>query len=147
GKNIPTGGMEEEEIISCKYFGDYLESLSLSHWLAQENNKSFHWNEILCPDFKGVEFISGTFTKVCNELQFLTFLAHKSEDQGEKPIAYICRIMGGHFRNRKDAHAKSGLLLEESPFYTSTYDRVVLNLCHFPKNNPQHYLMTQILDQ
>ena len=147
GKNIPSGRFEEEEIISCKYFGDYLESLSLSHWLAQENNKDFHWDEILCPDFKGLEFISGIFTKICNELQFLTFLAHKSENQGEKPIDYICRIMGGHFRNRKNAQVKQGLLLEESPFYTSTYDRVVLNLCHFPKNNPQHYLMTQILDQ
>lgn len=147
GKKVPTGGLEEEEIISCKYFGDYLESLSLSHWLAQENNKEFRWDEILCPDFKGLEFISGTFTKICNELQFLTFLAHKSLNQGERPIEYICRIMGGHFRNRKNTQMKQGLLLEENPFYTSTYDRVVLNLCHFPKNNPQHYLMTQILDQ
>jgi hypothetical protein len=57
--------------------------------------------------------------------------------------------MGGHFRNRKNAQLKQGLLLEDSdnPFYASTYDRVVLNLCHFPKNNPQHYLMGQILDQ
>lgn len=147
GKNPHIGGFDKEEIISCKYFGDYLESLSLSHWLAQENNKNFRWDQILCPDFKGLEFISGTFTKICNELQFLTFLVQKSENQGEKPIDYICKIMGGHFRNRKDAHAKQGLLLEEAPFYTSTYDRVVLNLCHFPKNNPQHYLMNQILDQ
>lgn len=146
GKNIPQG-LEEEKIISCKYFGDYLESLSLSHWLAQENNKGFRWDEILCPDFKGLEFISGTFTKICNELQFLTFLAQKAEDQGERAIEYICRIMGGHFRNRKNTEMRQGSLLEESPFYASTYDRVVLNLCHFPKNNPQHYLMTQILDQ
>jgi hypothetical protein len=147
GKIIPTG-LEEERIISCKYFGDYLESLSLSHWLAQENNIHFHWDEVLCPDFKGLEFVSGTFAKVCNELQFLTFLAHKADFQGEKPIDYICKIMGGHFRNRKNAQMKQGLLLEDdNPFYTSTYDRVVLNLCHFPKNNPQHYLMTQIMDQ
>ncbi|WP_408097401.1 hypothetical protein ACJVC5_00405 [Peredibacter sp. HCB2-198] len=147
GKKIPTGGMEDEEIVSCKYFGDYLESLSLSHWLAQENNKDFHWDQFLCPDFKGLEFISGTFTKICNELQFLTFLAYKAESQHEKPIDYICKIMGGHFRNRKNNQVKQGFLLEDNPFYTSTYDRVVLNLCHFPKNNPQHYLMTQIGDQ
>ena len=30
GKTIPSGSLEQEEIISCKYFGDYLESLSLS---------------------------------------------------------------------------------------------------------------------
>jgi hypothetical protein len=146
-KSAPLPSYDEEKIISCKYFGDYLESLSLSHWLAQENNVNFRWDEVLCPDFKGLEFISGTFAKVCNELQFLTFLSNKAFVQGEKPIEYICKIMGGHFRNRKNNQVKQGLLLEENPFYTSTYDRVVLNLCHFPKNNPQHYLMTQILDQ
>lgn len=146
GKSIAQP-LDEERIISCKFFGDYLESLSLSHWLAQENNIDFHWDEVLCPDFKGVEFVSGTFTKICNELQFLTFLSRKADIQGEKPIEYISKIMRGHFRNRKNNQVKQGLLLEENPFYTSTYDRVVLNLCHFPKNNPQHYLMSQILDQ
>ena len=147
GKPLPMDSLEQEEIISCKYFGDYLESMSLSHWLAQENNKSFKWDQMLCPDFKGLEFVSGLFTKVCNELQFLTFLANKSEHQGERPIEYICKIMGRHFRNRKNANLRQGLLLEDNPFYSSTYDRVVLNLCHFPKNNPQHYLMAQIQDQ
>ena len=146
-KFVPQANLDEERVISCKYFGDYLESLSLSHWLAQENNIDFRWDEVLCPDFKGVEFISGTFTKICNELQFLTFLSHKADFQGEKPIGYISNIMGRHFRNRKNTHYRQGLLLEDNPFYTSTYDRVVLNLCHFPKNNPQHYLMTQIMDQ
>lgn len=147
GRPLSPGGREQEEIISCKYFGDYLESLSLSHWLAQENNKDFHWDEILCPDFKGKEFASGMFTKVCNELQFLTFLVHKAEFQNEKPIEYICKIMGGHLRNRKNSSTNQSFQLESNPFYSSTYDRVVLNLCHFPKNNPQHYLMSQILDQ
>ncbi|HXH32296.1 MAG TPA: hypothetical protein VNJ01_15965 [Bacteriovoracaceae bacterium] len=148
GQSVPQGSLEQEHIISCKYYGDYLESLSLSHWLAQENNKDFHWDQMLCPDFKGKEFISGTFTKICNELQFLTFLANKAEIQGEKPIEYICRIMSGHFKNRKSARERQGLLLDDgNPFYTSTYDRVVLNLFQFPKNNPQHYLMSQILDQ
>jgi hypothetical protein len=147
GSAAPTGNSEEEEIISCKFFGDYLESLSLSHWLAQENNIGFRWDQILCPEFKGFEFVSGTFAKLCNELQFLTFLVKKAEKQGDKPIDYICKIMGGHYRNRKNTHEKLGLFLEDNPFYSSTYDRVVLNLCHFPKNNPQHYLITQIMDQ
>lgn len=148
GKILPPGHPEDERIISCKYFGDYLESLSLSHWLAQENNIDFRWDEVLCPDFKGVEFVSGTFAKICNELQFLTFLAHKADYQKERPIEYICKIMKGHFKNRKNTQLRQGLLLDDNnPFYTSTYDRVVLNLCQFPKNNPQHYLMTQIMDQ
>lgn len=147
GKAINTGLIEQEEIISCKYFGDYLESLSLSHWLAQENNQNVRWDQVLCPDFKGLDFASGIFTRICNELQFLTFLINKSEHQNERPIDYICKIMGGHVRNRTNTSSKQALLLEDNPFYSSTYDRIVLNLCHFPKNNPQHYLMTQILDQ
>jgi hypothetical protein len=87
-KTVPVGGIEDEKIISCKYSGDYLESLSLSHWLAQENNIDFHWEEVLCPDFKGREFASGTFAKICNELQFLKFLANKADYQGVKPIDY-----------------------------------------------------------
>lgn len=147
GKMTYRSHHEEDKIVSCKYFGDYLESLSLSHWLAQENNISFRWEEILCPDFKGVEFVSGTFTKICNELQFLTFLTQKAEVQNEKPISYICKIISGHFHNRKNSQGKQGFLLDENPFFTSTYDRIVLNLCNFPKNNPQHYLMNQIHDQ
>lgn len=147
GKMTYRSHLEEDKIVSCKYFGDYLESLSLSHWLAQENNINFRWEEILCPDFKGVEFVSGTFTKICNELQFLTFLTQKAEVQNEKPISYICKIVSGHFHNRKNSQGKQGFLLDENPFFTSTYDRIVLNLCNFPKNNPQHYLMNQINDQ
>lgn len=147
GKALPGGALEQEHIISCKYAGDYLESLALSHWLAQENNAHFRWDEMLCPDFKGREFVDGTFTKICNELQFLTFLVNKAHNQGEKPIDYICRIMGDHYRNRKGTHKESFFLDESNPFYTSTYDRVVLNLCQFPKNNPQHFLMSKIQEQ
>lgn len=139
---------DKDEMISCKFFGDYLESLSLSHWLAQENNKTLHWEQTLCTDFKGLEFVSGLFTKICNELQFLTFLADKAEHQDERPIEYISRVVGAHFKNRKNAGShQPSLLANDNPFYSSSYDRVVLNLVHFPKNNPQHFLMTQIHDQ
>ena len=138
--------LDQEKVISCKYFGDYLESLSLSHWLAQENNKPLRWDSFLCPDFKGLDFSTGVFTKICNELQFLTFLADKAQFQNERPIEYISRIMRGHFNNRKGG-TRQGLLLEENPFYSSTYDRITLNLCHFPKSNPQHFQMNQISEQ
>lgn len=137
---------DQEKVISSKYFGDYLESLSLSHWLAQENNKDFRWESLLCPDFKGLDFSTGIFSKICNELQFLTFLAHKAQYQNERPVEYISRVMRGHFNNRKGG-MRQGLLLEDNPFYSSTYDRIILNLCHFPKSNPQHYKMNQISDQ
>lgn len=139
---------DKDEMISCKFFGDYLESLSLSHWLAQENNKTLHWEQTLCTDFKGLEFVSGLFTKICNELQFLTFLADKAEHQDERPVEYISKVVGAHFKNRKNAGThQPSLLTNDNPFFSSSYDRVVLNLAHFPKNNPQHFLMSQIHDQ
>ncbi len=139
---------DKDETISCKFFGDYIESLSLSHWLAQENNKALHWEQTLCSDFKGIEFESGLFTKICNELQFLTFLADKAEHQNERPIEYISKVVGAHFKNRKNTGShQPSLLTQDNPFYSSSYDRVVLNLSHFPKNNPQHFLISQIHDQ
>lgn len=147
-QKIPQGYPDEEKIISTKYTGDFLESLSLSHWLAQENNMNFKWDELLCPDFKGSEFQSGNFFKICNELHFLTFLTKKSSLQkGTKTIEYLCRVMGKNFKNRKNYQFEQGILFDENPFLNSHYDRVILNLCQFPKNNPQHYLISQIMDQ
>ncbi|MCO4754706.1 MAG: hypothetical protein KC478_09485, partial [Bacteriovoracaceae bacterium] len=77
--NRPFNGLktntQDMEVISCKFGGDYLESLSLSHWLAQDANKKEKWDQILCPDFKRNDFEAGQYWKIVNELQFLTFLA------------------------------------------------------------------------
>lgn len=136
---------EEMEIISCKYSGEFLESLSHSHWLAQDNNKDMKWDQILCPDFKGLEFEAGPFMKMLNELQFLTFLTEVSELQGYAPVDFIAKIMKGHYQNRKGAKAsRTSLGGFDSPFMNSTYDRLVLNLTQLPKNNPYHWLLGQI---
>lgn len=134
---------DELEIISCKYSGEFLESLAHSHWLAQDNNKDMKWDQILCPDFKGAEFESGPFLKIFNELQFLTFLAGIAPLQGSEPVTFISKVMGGHFQNRKGTRSRQfgGL---DTPFVSSTYDRTVLNLCRLPKNNPYHWMMAQI---
>ncbi|MBY0517657.1 MAG: hypothetical protein K2P81_12145 [Bacteriovoracaceae bacterium] len=138
---------DELEIISCKYSGDYMESLALSHWLAQYNNKHLKWDQVLCPDFKGKEFESGLFMKMLNELQFMTFLAEISDSQNQEPVNFISKIMSCHFQNRKSATPQRGLLGLETPFSTSTYDRTVLNLTHLPKNNPYHWMMGQLDEQ
>ncbi len=134
---------EELEIISCKYGGDFLESLAHSHWLAQDNNKDMKWDQILCPDFKGPAFEAGAFLKMFNELQFLTFLAEMAPLQGQEPVGFISKVMGGHYQNRKGLTGRAGHAFD-TPFATSTYDRSVLNLCQLPKNNPYHWMMAQI---
>lgn len=137
---------DDLEIISCKYSGDYMESLALSHWLAQHNNKELKWDQVLCPDFKGKEFDSGLFLKMLNELQFITFLAEISPYQQQEPVAFISKVMGCHYQNRKGANpARLGTL--ETPFSTSTYDRSIVNLTHLPKNNPYHWMMAQLDEQ
>jgi len=135
---------EELEIISCKYDGDFLESLAHSHWLAQDNNKDMKWDQILCPDFKGPAFEAGPFLKMFNELQFLTFLSEMAALQGQDPVGFITKVMGGHFQNRKGLASGRSSGAFDTPFATSTYDRSVLNLCQLPKNNPYHWMMAQI---
>lgn len=137
---------DEMEIISCKYSGEFLESLSHSHWLAQDNNKEMKWDQILCPDFKGKEFEAGPFMKMLNELQFLTFLAEVAELQGQAPVDFIAKIMSGHYQNRKGTKSSSRTNLGnfDAAFLDSTYDRVVLNLTQLPKNNPYHWILGQI---
>ena len=135
------------EIISCKFAGDYLESLSLSHWLAQNANKNLKWNEILCPDFKTRDFLSGAYLKIINELQFLTFLSQIANIQGREAKSFVCSIINSHLYNRKNTEGIQRSLLDDNNLSHSTYDRIILNLSHIPKSNPQHYLYNQISAQ
>jgi hypothetical protein len=135
---------DQLEILSTKYDGDYLESVSLSHWLAQEANKSIKWKQIICPSFDSGSFDKGLFTKIINELQFLTFLSQIAVEQGRKPVKFICEIMKGHLDNKKDDPFKQKDLFNDQSTNKSTYDRLVLNITNFPKSNPQHYILNTI---
>ena len=136
------------EIISCKYAGDYLESLSLSHWLAQENNQDIKWDQILCTDFKCNQFDKGHFLRYCHELHFLTFLTELASKQGKSVIRFVSQVMNSHLKNRKESNdAQKSLLMDDFEVNSSTYDRVIINLSHHPKNNVQHFLINQISSQ
>lgn len=137
------------EIISCKFAGDYLESLGLSHWLAQKHNKYLKWDQILCPDFKSQDFEKGLYLKNLSELQFLTFLAEIGNGQDRDPIDFICKVVNSHLYNRKNSGEiqKSLMLDDNEGLNSSTYDRIILNLVKFPKNNPNHFLFSKIMEQ
>lgn len=138
----------ELEIVSCKFDGDYLESMGLSHWLAQDENKNLKWDQILCPDFKKSDFETGHYLKVLNELQFLTFLAQIANIKGKEPKRFISSVVNSHLYNRKESsEVQKSLLLNDNTINHSTYDRVILNITNFPKNNPQHFLFNKILGQ
>lgn len=128
------------EALACRYGGDYLESLSLSHWLAQENNTYLKWDQIICPEFRASDFSSGLYLKICNELQFLTFLTVLAKDQGADAYNFVANTLKDKFESsHSQAQGQMGLLEEQV-----AYDRVILNLNHFPKNNQHHYLLSKI---
>ncbi len=142
---LPKDGME---VISCKFDGDFLESLSLSHWLAQENNKNIQWDQILCPDFKSTGFENGPYMSLVNELQFLTFLAQIANNQGRETTQFISNVASGHLSNRKNSNSlQRNMLFNELSLNQSTYDRVIINVSDFPKRNIQHYLINKIESQ
>lgn len=132
------------EIISSKYQGDYLESISLSHWLAQDANKYIQWHQILCPSFNSSSFDKGLFTKITNELQFLSFLTQLAGKQNKETIPFLCEVMKGHLENRKQSELSQHNLFNDILINKSRYDRLVINLNHYPKSNVQHFVMNQV---
>ncbi len=140
-KTKPISDKDSMDTVCTKYTGDFLESLSLSHWLAQENNTYLKWDEILCPDFNGSNFVTGTYLKLCNELQFLSFAAQIADDQGFEPVNFLCSIMRNKYLKREAQTPQTQMLVDEQSVY---YDRIVLNLVDLPKNNSHHYLVNQI---
>lgn len=134
------------EVISCKYIGDFLESLSVSHWLAQDNNKELKWDHVLCPNFQGNEFETGQFFGLFNEIQFMTFMIQFANIHHLDGVCFLSEITKKHIKNNNDIGKQNNLWLTPERSAISTFDRVVLNLNNFPKNNPNHYLYNQIVE-
>ena len=136
------------EILNTKFEGDYINSLSYSHWLAQEWNQEILWSEILCPGFVDSHFDNGTFLHYCHELQFLIFLASYSKKYQAHPLNFIAKAM-------RDKYNKSEEMLSGQPSLFSQYDlkrkllydRVILSVCNLPEKNPHHYLLNRIQRQ
>ena len=144
-------GKSSEKIsaLTTKFAGNNLSSLSLSHWMAQENNVIQSWKEVICPEFKGDEFYQGKYTQICQEIQFLTFLVDLATYQGHDLLGLICKIMNDKYTksNSNDAGQMSIFGNSDIKSTSSNYDRVVLNLTELPKKNPHHYLMGKVTNE
>ena len=133
------------EILNTKFEGDFVSSLTYSHWLAQESNQKILWSEILCPGFVDDHFENGSFLRYCHELQFLIFLASYSKKYKYHPLNFIAKAM-------KEKYDKSEETLSDQPSLFSRYnlkrkllyDRIVLSVCDLPNKNPHHYLLNRI---
>lgn len=136
--------------INTRFAGNHVSSMALSHWLAQETNvKISQWNNLICPEFDGLEFIDGQFLKICQELQFLSFLTRIAAEHKYEIVPFICKIMKEKYKHSLDDNAgqSSFFNLGELPVSDSLYHRIVLNITELPKTNPHHYLIQQILAQ
>ncbi len=131
--------------ITCKFTGDNLNSLSLSHWLAQEQYEGTQWDRLLCPDFKKTEMLEGDYSKLCYELQFLTLLANASVKQNKSPIPFMAKILRDKDQNLKESGNDQVSMFDD--ISTIQYERIVLNLNKLPTKNPHFYLLSQIQRQ
>ncbi len=139
------GDKNSRNIISCKFTGDYLESLAHSHWLAQDNNKDFKWDDILCSEFKSLGFSTGHYFNILNELQFMSLLAELAWfDERTLPAKQVRDIINKHYCNKKESSINQISLFDNLEIKPSTFNRIILNLSHFPKNNPHYYLIGKI---
>ncbi len=134
------------KVLNTKFIGDNLKALSHSHWIAQENNMSQIWNEILCPDFIEDDVTFGHFAKIKHELEFLSFMVYMSEAQGYHPVHLICSTMKEKYlKTSMDEVGQMSIFEQCDPNAKELiYDRVMLNLSVFPKKNPHHFLLNKI---
>jgi hypothetical protein len=136
------------ETLTTKFEGNHLSSLGLSHWMAQENNVVDSWQQIICPDFIGGEFTHGKFTRICQEIHFLTFLVDLATLQGHEVLTLICNIMNDkHLKSAANDAGQMSFLSNELKEVHQVFDRIVLNLTNLPKKNPHHYFLGQVNSQ
>ena len=138
--------------INTRFIGNHVSSFALSHWLAQESKiKISQWDNLICPEFEGLEFVDGQFLKICQELQFLSFLTRVAVEHKYEIVPFICKIMRDKYKNSlgddNSHHQVSFLNLGNESVQESIYNRIVLNLTELPKTNPHHFLIQQILAQ
>lgn len=133
------------KVLNTLFVGKNISSLALSHWLAQDHNMKDHWDHLICPDFKGNEFMEGVYFKVCQELQYLSFLSKIAVEQGHETIPFICKVMKEKYQTSDEAHQAS-FFQNAQGLQETLYDRIVLNLTDLPKTNPHFYVIQQIMN-
>lgn len=135
-------------ILNTVFEGDKISSLCHSHWLAQENNLDLKWSEIISPLFLNHEGNGNSFTKICHEIHFLTFLVSFAKKQNYPIREIICHVFKQKFQSTSnDPSGQFNLFNNETFKSPSKSQRILLNLTDLPKKNPFHYLTNKILSQ
>ena len=135
----------QNNILTVQYCGDHLESLSLSHLLAQAERYSNCCPSIICPEFHSPHYRYGAFARLTYELQFLCLLVDTAKYSQRNPISFICETYRMKENSKQVIDAQQSLFTPTAiPNNRSAYDRIILNASKFPRNNPHHFLINQI---
>lgn len=130
-----------------KYIGNYIPSLALSHWLAQESNEKKSWKALICPEFQlDKKSYDGDFLKITHELQFLYSLIDISGEISFDPIKMITSVNQSKF-DRQFNGKEAQISLFESFVEDKIYDRVVLNATQLPQTNSHYHLVSKLLKE
>jgi hypothetical protein len=146
-KNQVTTSQVSHQSISIEsslYVGDFLEELSVSHWIAQENNSHFKWDEILCPHFAQYNLELSPFEFFYNELQQLQLLCEIQPHYNVPLLEFITHVF---HRWQKNVYSQqqTEFFLENTPVNANThFDRVILSYLQGNKNNTHHGLIQKI---
>lgn len=136
------------QIFNTKFEGTKLHSLCHSHWLAQESNLDLKWSELICPEFINSNEHENSFTKICHEIHFLTFLVKFSTTQNYPVKDIICHTFDNKYRSSANDLSGQFSLFSKTTFGSPIrHSRIVLNITELPKKNPYHFLSNKILDQ
>ena len=120
-----------------------------SHWLAQEYKVRKTWKEIICPDFFQSGNDRGTFLKICQEIQFISFLVEMAKRQGHAPVELISKILLDKKSSPEESERQQISLFakEETSDIEPLYERIIYHLDELPKKNPHHALVQKISEQ
>lgn len=134
---------DDLRIHSALYSGDYLEELGVSYWLAQENNKTFSWDELICPHFTSGKEALAPFEFHFHELQQLQLLAEIHHHYSTPLLEFITTIYQQWQNNISSIH-QADLLEEQDGITSKCYDQIILSALDLGKNNTHHILLQKI---
>ncbi len=143
-KNV---GRENATMINCHFAGDYVASMALGHWLAQESllTPGHAPTTLVSPHLPSGTFANGTFGQACQELHFLTFLVQAATQRKVDPVKFISEVM-----RQKYAASEQGqmsMFPEWEHKANNKFSRIILMAAKLPAKNPHYYLLQQIQGQ
>ncbi len=137
---------DELSILSTKFMGDSIIDLGNAFWLAQHSNSYFKWNVLLCPTFQTAKKQKNCFFRLCNEIEFYTFLVKISSFYSKSTKKFLSKCAQDYYVNTKETFQgqPSFSFTQEENKENSSYNRLVLSLLNLPSSNSWHFVTKKI---